>query len=134
MSCSSAFPVSSLTIWKFLVHVLLKPSLENFEMLIPAKQFQILKDDTVKVLQSIYLQIWKTQQWPQDWKRLFFIPIPKKGNAKECSNYNTIVHFSHASQVMLKIQEVSLHYFQNIIDISMVIGEMFFNKECQLKF
>ena len=113
---------------------MLKPSLENFEMLIPAKQFQILKDDTVKVLQSIYLQIWKTQQWPQYWKRLFFIPIPKKGNAKECSNYNTIVLFSHVSQVMLKIQEVSLHYFQNIIDISMVIGEMFFNKECQLKF
>ena len=65
--------------------------------------FQILKDDAVKVLHSIYQQIWKTQQWPQDWKRSVFIPIPKKGNAKECSNYHTIAFISHASKVMLKI-------------------------------
>ena len=65
--------------------------------------FQILKDDAVKVLHSIYQQIGKTQQWPQDWKRSVFIPIPKKGNAKECSNYCTIALISHASKVMLKI-------------------------------
>ena len=65
--------------------------------------FQILKDDAVKVLHSIYQQIWKIQQWPQDWKRSVFTPIPKKGNAKECSNYHTIALISHASKVMLKI-------------------------------
>ena len=65
--------------------------------------FQILKDDTVKLLHSIWQQIWKTQQWPQDWKRSVFIPIPKKGNAKECSNYRTIALISHASRVLLKI-------------------------------
>ena len=65
--------------------------------------FQILKDDAVKVLHSICQQIWKTQQWPQDWKRSVFIPIPKKGNAKECSNYCTIALIPHASKVMLKI-------------------------------
>ena len=65
--------------------------------------FQILKDDAVKVLRSICQQIWNTQQWPQDWKRSVFIPIPKKGNAKECSNYHTIALISHASKVMLKI-------------------------------
>ena len=65
--------------------------------------FQILKDDAVKVLHSICQQIWKTQQWPQDWKRLVFISIPKKGNAKECSNYHTIALISHASKVKLKI-------------------------------
>ena len=65
--------------------------------------FQILKDDAVKVLHSICQQIWKTQQWPQDWKRTVFIPIPKKGNAKECSNYHTIALISHANKVMLKI-------------------------------
>ena len=70
---------------------------------IPVELFQILKDDTVKVLHSICQQIWKTQQWPQDWKRLVFIPIPKKGNAKECSNYCTIALISHTSKVMLKI-------------------------------
>ena len=69
---------------------------------IPAELFQILKDDAVKVLYSICQQIWKTQQWPQDWKRSVFIPIPKKGNAK-CSNYRTIVLISHASKVMPKI-------------------------------
>ena len=69
----------------------------------PVKLFQILKDDPVKVLHSICQQIWKTQQWPQDWKRSVFIPIPKKGNAKECSNCCTIALISHASKVMLKI-------------------------------
>ena len=68
-----------------------------------AKLFKILKDDAVKVLHSIYQQIWKTQQWPQDWKRSVFIPIPKKGSAKECSNYQTTALSSHASKVMLKI-------------------------------
>ena len=70
---------------------------------IPVELFQILKDDAVKVLHSICQQIGKTQPWPQDWKRSAFIPIPKKGNAKECSNYHTIAHISHASKVMLKI-------------------------------
>ena len=68
-----------------------------------AKLFQILKDHAVKVLHSICQQIWKTQQWPQDWKRSVFIPIPKNSNAKECLNYCTIVLISHASKVMLKI-------------------------------
>ena len=70
---------------------------------IPVELFQILKDGAVKVLHSICQQIWKTQQWPQDWKRSVFIPIPKKGNTKECSNYCTVVLISHASKVMLKI-------------------------------
>ena len=70
---------------------------------IPVELFQILKDDAVKVLHSICQQIWKTQQWPQDWKRSVFIPIPKKGNAKECSNYRTIAFILHASKIMLKI-------------------------------
>ena len=70
---------------------------------IPVELFQILKDDAVQVLHSIYQQIWKTQQWPQDWKRSVFMPIPKKGNAKECLNYRTIALISHASKVMLKI-------------------------------
>ena len=70
---------------------------------IPVELFQILKDDAVKVLPSIYQQIWKTQQWPQDWKRSVFILIPKEGNAKECSNYRTIALIPHASKVMLKI-------------------------------
>ena len=72
---------------------------------ISVKLFQILKDDAVKVLHSICQQIWKTQQWPQDWQRSVFIPIPKKDNAKECSNYCTIALISHASKVMLKIFE-----------------------------
>ena len=75
---------------------------------IPVELFQILKDDAVKVLHSICQQIWKTQQWPQDWKRSVSIPIPKKGNAKECSNYRTIVLISHASKVMLKILQARL--------------------------
>ena len=70
---------------------------------IPAELFQILKDDAVKVLHSICQEIWKTQQWPQDWERSVFIPVPKKGNAKECSDYRTIALISHASKVMLKI-------------------------------
>ena len=70
---------------------------------ITAELFQSLKDDVVKVLHSICQQIWKTQQWPQDWKRSVFILVPKKGNAKECSNYHTIALISHASKVMLKI-------------------------------
>ena len=70
---------------------------------IPIELLQILKDDAVKVLHSICQQSWKTQQWPQDWKRSVFIPIPKKGNAKECSNYHTIALISHTSKVVLKI-------------------------------
>ena len=72
---------------------------------IPVELFQILKDDAVKVLYSICQQIWKTQQWPQDWKRSVFIPIPKKGNAKECSNYHAIALISHSSKVILKIKQ-----------------------------
>ena len=75
---------------------------------IPVELFQILKDDAVKVLHSVCQQIWKTQQWPQDWKSSVFIPIPKKGNAKECSNYSTIALISHASKVMLKILQAML--------------------------
>ena len=80
---------------------------------IPAELFQILEDDAVKVLHSICQQIWKTQQWPQDWKRLVFIPIPKKGNAKECSNYCTIALVSHTSKVMLKILQARLQQYMN---------------------
>ena len=80
---------------------------------IPVALFQILKDDAVKVLHSICQQIWKIQQWPQDWKRAVFIPIPKKGNAKECSNYRTIALISHASQVILKILQVGLQQYVN---------------------
>ena len=75
---------------------------------IPAELVQILKDDAVKVLHSICQQIWKTQQWPQDWKRSVFISIAKKSNAKECSNYYTIALISHASKIMLKILQVRL--------------------------
>ena len=74
----------------------------------PVELFQILEDDAMKVLHSICQQIWKTQQWPQDWKRSAFIPIPKKGNAKECSNYCTIALISHASKVMLKVLQARL--------------------------
>ena len=73
---------------------------------IPAELFQILKEDAVKVLHSICWQIWKTQQWPQNWKGSVFIPIPKKGNAKECSNYHTIALISHVSKVVLNILQV----------------------------
>ena len=80
---------------------------------IPVELFQILKDDAVKVLHSICQQIWKTQQWPQDWKRSVLIPIPKKGNAKECSNYHRISLISHASKVMLKILQARLQQYVN---------------------
>ena len=81
---------------------------------IPVELFQILKDDAVKVLHSICQQIWKIQQWPQDWKRSVFIPIPKKDNAKECSNYNTITLISHANKVMLKILQARLQQYVNL--------------------
>ena len=81
---------------------------------IPVELFQILKDDGVKVLHSICQQIWKTQKWPQDWKSSVFIPIPKKGNAKECTNYCTIALISHASKVMLKILQARLQYYMNL--------------------
>ena len=80
---------------------------------IPVELFQILKDDAVKVLHSICQHIWKTQQWSQDWKRSVFIPIPKKGNAKECSNYCTVALISHASKVMLKILQARLQQYMN---------------------
>ena len=80
---------------------------------IAVELFQILKDDAVKMLHSICQQIWKTQQWPQDWENSIFIPIPKKGNTKECSNYHKIALISHASKVMLKILQVSLQQYMN---------------------
>ena len=80
---------------------------------IPVELFQILKDNAVKVLYSICQQIWKTQQWPQDWKRSVFIPIPKKGNGKECSKYQKIALISHASKVMLKIPQARLQQYMN---------------------
>ena len=80
---------------------------------IPVDLFQILKDDAVKVLHSISQQIWKTQQWPQDWKRSVFIPVPKKGSAKECSNYRTIALISHASKIMLKVLQARLQQYVN---------------------
>ena len=79
----------------------------------PAELFHILKDDAVKVLHAIYQQVWKIQQWPQDWKRSVFILIPKKDNAKECSNYCTIVLISHASKIMLKILQAGLQQYMN---------------------
>ena len=80
---------------------------------IPVELFQILKHDAVKVLHSICQHIWKTQQWTQDWKRSVFIPIPKKGNAKECSNYCTMALISHTSKVMLKILQARLQQYMN---------------------
>ena len=80
---------------------------------IPVKFFIILKDDAVKVLHSVCQQVWKTQQWPQDWKRSVFIPIPKKGNAKECSNYCTFELISHAGKIMLKILKARLQQYVN---------------------
>ena len=97
-----------------------KWALENITMYkasgsdgIPVELFQIVKDDAVKVLHSICQQIWKTQQWPQDWKRSVSIPIPKKDNAEECSNYHTIALTSHASKIMLKIPQVRLQPYVN---------------------
>ena len=80
---------------------------------IPAELFQILKDDVVKVLHSICQQIWKTHPWPQDWKRSVFVPITKKGNAKECSNYRATALISHADKVMLKILKARLQEYMN---------------------
>ena len=80
---------------------------------IPVKLFQILNDDAVKVLHSTCQQIWKTQQWPQDWKRSVFFPISKKGNDNECSNYHTIALISHTSKVKLKILQARLHQYMN---------------------
>ena len=80
---------------------------------IPVELFQILKNDAVKVLNSICQQIWKTQQWPQDWKRSVFIPIPEKGNAKECLNCHTVALISHASKVMLKFLQARLQQYMN---------------------
>ena len=89
---------------------------------IPAELFQVLKDDAVKVLHSVCQQIWKTQQWPQDWKRSAFIPMPKKDNAKECSNYHTIALISHASKVMFKILQARLQQYvnQELLDVQAV--------------
>ena len=80
---------------------------------IPVELFQILKDDAVKLLQSVCQQIWKTQQWPQDWKRSVFIPVSKKGNTKECSNYHTIALILHASKVMVKILQATFQQYVN---------------------
>ena len=80
---------------------------------IQVELFQILKDDAVKVLYSMFQQIWKTQQWPQDWKRSILIPIPNKSNSKECSNYHTIALISHASKVMLKLLQARLQQYVN---------------------
>ena len=80
---------------------------------IPAELFQVLKDNAVKVLHSVCQQIWKTQQWPQDWKRSIFIPIPKKSNAKECSNYCAIVLISHDSKIMFKTLQARLQHYVN---------------------
>ena len=80
---------------------------------IPVELFQILEDDAAKVLHSICQQIWKTQQWPQDWKRSVFTPVPKKDNAKECSNYRSVALISHASKVMLKILQARLQQYMN---------------------
>ena len=90
---------------------------------IPVELFQILKDDAVKVLHSICQQIWETQHWSQDWKRSVFNPIPKKGNAKECSNYCTIALISHASKVMLKILHARLQQYMNheLPDVKMAL-------------
>ena len=88
---------------------------------IPVELFQTLKDDAVKVLHSICQQIWKTQQWPQDWKRSVFIPVPKKGNTKECANYHTIALISHASKAMLKILQARLQQYVNVQKFKLVL-------------
>ena len=96
-------------------------------------KYQILNDDAVKVLYSICQQIWKTQQWPQDWKRSVFIPIPKKDNAKECSNYHTIVLILHTSKVMLKILQARLQQYVNcdLLMFKMVLEKA---EEAEIKF
>ena len=92
---------------------------------IPVELFQVLKDDALKVLHSICQHIWKTQQWPHDWERSVFIPIPKKGNAKECSNYHTSALSSHASKVMLKILQARL---QQYVNCEVPVGQVGFRK------
>ena len=89
---------------------------------IPVELFQILKDDDVKVVHSICQQIWKTQQWPQDWKRSVFILILKKGNAKKCTNYHTIALISHASKVMLKILQARLQQYMSCEPLGVPAG------------
>ena len=101
---------------------------------IPVELFQILKDDAVKVLHSICQQIWKTQQWPQDWKRSVFIPIPKKSNAKECSNYHTIALISHASKVMLKMLKILQARLQQYVNFQMFKLVLEKAEEPQIKF
>ena len=96
---------------------------------IAAELFQILKDDAVKVLYSIYQQIWKTQQWPQDWKSSVFTPIPKKDNTKECSNYQTIALISHASKVILKILQARLQQYMNCLVKAMVFPVVMYGCE-----
>ena len=92
---------------------------------IPVDLFQILKDDAVKVLHSICQQIWNTHYWPQDWETSVFIPVPKKGNAKKCSNYHTITLSSHTSKVMLKILQARLQQYMNheILDVQKLVLE-----------
>ena len=85
----------------------------KYSICLLSRGFQILKDDAMEVLHSLCQQIWKTQQWPQDWKRSAFIPIPKKGNAKECPNYHTIALMSHAGKVMFKILQARLQQYMN---------------------
>ena len=98
---------------------------------IPDELFQILKDDAVKVLHSAYQQIWKSQRWPQDWKRSVFIPIPKKSNVKECSNYHTIALISYASKVMLKLLQARLQQYVNCdVLFKLVLGKV---EELQIK-
>ena len=92
---------------------------------IPVELFQILKDDAVKLLHSMCQQIWKTQQWPQDWKKSVFIPIPKKGNAKECSNYCTIALITHTSKVTLKIRQAC---FSNTWTVNFQMFKLFLEK------
>ena len=103
--CFSGEPKYTLFFW-FLIH-----SLKTWTFYL--SKFCVILFDAVKVLHSIYQQIWKTHQWPQDWKRLVFVPIPKKGNAKECSNYHTVALISHASKVMLKILQARLQQYVN---------------------
>ena len=98
---------------------------------IPVELFQILKDDAVKALHSICQQIWKTQQWPQDWKKSVFIPTPKKGNPKECSNYRTMALISHASKVMLKILQARLQQYVNFQMFKLVLEKA---EEPEIKF
>ena len=98
---------------------------------IPVELFQILKDDAVKVLHSICQEIWKTQQWPQDWKRSVFIPITKKGNAKECSNYHTIALISHASKVMLRIFQIMvIHRVKGFCVVNKAEVDVFLELSC----